>query len=116
MSIHLAKVDFTRGELGPLLHGRFDVDPYLAGLKTCLNWLPLKEGGLRKRSGTSFMAEVKDSSKVTRLMPFVFSASQAYVLELGDNMFRVNAPFSDGDVEDGVFLDSAVTYRSRSSR
>ena len=99
MSIHLAKVDFTRGEINPLLHARIDVDPYHAGLKTCVNWLPLQEGGLRKRSGTSFIAEVKDSGKKTRLIPFIFSSNQAYVLELGDNMFRVCNSF--GQVVDG---------------
>ncbi len=77
MSIHLAKVDFTRGELSPLLGSRLDTAHYGAGLKTCRNWLPMKEGGLRKRSGTSFMGEVKDSSKNVRLIPFVFSASHA---------------------------------------
>ena len=89
MTIHLAKVDFTRGELSPLLHGRQDTAHYGAALKTCLNWLPMKEGALRKRSGTSFMGEVKDSSKAVRLIPFVFSSTQAYVLEVGDNYFRV---------------------------
>jgi len=107
MTVHLAKVDFTRGELSPVLHARFDVSPYQAGLKTCTNWIPLKEGGLRKRSGTQFIAEVKDSTDAARLIPFVFSTAQAYVLELGDLNFRMYA--NGGRIESGGSPVDVVT-------
>ena len=39
------------------------------------------QGGATRRSGTRFVTEVKDSSAVTRLIPFEFNVEQAYVLE-----------------------------------
>lgn len=82
---------FARGELSPRLHGRTDIEHYRMGLKECTNWYVLRQGALRKRSGTKFISEVKDSSAKTRLVPFIFSTEQAYVLEFGNLYFRVFA-------------------------
>ena len=86
-----ARLRFNKGELSPLLLSRADIDHWQSGLEFCTNWILLREGGLRKRSGTIFVSEVKDSSKAVRLMPHVFSASQAYVLEMGDLYTRFYA-------------------------
>ena len=86
-----ARIRFNKGELSPLLLSRADIDHWQSGLELCTNWILLREGGLRKRSGTIFVSEVKDSSKKVRLMPHVFSASQAYVLEMGENYTRFYA-------------------------
>ena len=40
------------------------------------------------RPGTQFVAEVKDSTKKTRLIPFEFSTTQTYILEFGDQYIR----------------------------
>lgn len=82
---------FSKGELTPKLNSRYDLEMFRAGLKECLNFTVLRHGGLRKRSGTRFVTQVKDSSKQTRVIPFVFNTEQAYVLELGDLYFRVIA-------------------------
>jgi hypothetical protein len=82
---------FVRGELSPRLHARASLDLYRAGLARCFNFLTLPHGGIRKRGGTYFVAEVKDSADEARLIPFVFSAEQAYCLELGDLYLRVYA-------------------------
>ena len=42
----------------------------------------------RRRSGTQFVAEVKDSTKETRLIPFEFSTTQTYILEFGNQYIR----------------------------
>jgi len=47
------------------------------------------QGGARKRSGTRFVKEVKDSTKATRLIPFEFNTDQAYILEFGHEYMRV---------------------------
>ena len=91
MSIYSIQATFGRGELSPKLHSRADLDHFKMGLKACENFLVMRQGGLKRRPGTQFIGEVKDSSKPVRLIPFIFSASQAYVLEVGDYYFRVYA-------------------------
>ena len=91
MSIYSIQATFGRGELSPKLHSRADLDHFKMGLKACENFLVMRQGGLKRRPGTQFIGEVKDSSKPVRLIPFIFSANQAYVLEVGDCYFRVYA-------------------------
>jgi len=45
-------------------------------------------GAAARRPGTTFIAEVKSSSAKTRLIPFEFSTTQTYVLELGNQYMR----------------------------
>lgn len=88
------QTNFTAGEISPLLYGRVDVARYQNGVKRMRNALPQIYGGAVRRPGTIFVREVKDSTKATRLIPFVWSASIAYVLEAGDlylRFFRDNA-------------------------
>ncbi len=80
---------FVGGELAPALGARADQAKYLAGLRTCRNMIVLRGGGVTKRPGTKFVAEVKDSSKVTRLLSFLFEADdQTYLIEIGDLYLR----------------------------
>lgn len=79
---------FNAGELSPQLYGRIDVEKYVAGCRTMENFIPLVHGPARRRPGTYFVAEVKDSSKVVRLIPFEFSVTQAYILEFGHQYIR----------------------------
>jgi hypothetical protein len=82
---------FVRGEISPRLHSRASLDLYRAGLSSCVNYITLPHGGLRKRGGTYFAGEVKTSSKKTRAIPFIFAVDQAYMLEFGDQYIRVYA-------------------------
>ena len=71
------------------MHARVDLEYYKTGTARCKNWLVMKQGGLRRRPGTAFVKEVKDSTKFTRLIPFIFGTPsngipQAYVIELGN--------------------------------
>jgi hypothetical protein len=50
----------------------------------------MRQGGVTNRPGTVFVAEVKDSSKTVRLIPFTFNRSQSYVLEFGNLYMRVH--------------------------
>jgi hypothetical protein len=79
---------FSRGELSPRLSSRVDLTMYQTGLETCRNWIVLPHGGLTVRPGTRFVAEVKDSAKEARLLPFEFSTDEAYVIVAGDAHFR----------------------------
>lgn len=79
---------FNAGEFSPLLIARTAFQKYGSGLATCLNLIPLLEGGLTRRPGTRFVAAVKDSTKKVRLKKFEFSTVQAYMLEFGDQYIR----------------------------
>ena len=81
--------NFTLGEISPKLEGRVDFAKYPNGCKTLENFMVLPYGGARKRPGTYYVAEVKTSAKATRLVPFQFSVTQAYILEFGDTYIRV---------------------------
>ncbi|KKL69234.1 hypothetical protein LCGC14_2117030, partial [marine sediment metagenome] len=89
----MAKIDplqssFNAGELSPRLHARVDFVKYPAGLEECLNLIPLPEGGVTRRPGTRFVAEIVDSTKKGRLIGFEATAEQHHVLEFGDNKIR----------------------------
>ena len=88
MTVYPLQANFSRGELTPKLHARVDLEYYRAALKTCTNWTVMKQGGLRKRPGFKYIRETRDSSKTSRLIPFIFSTEQAYVLEFGENYVR----------------------------
>tara|TARA_Y100000004_G_scaffold136916_2_gene155117 strand:- start:12335 stop:14863 length:2529 start_codon:yes stop_codon:yes gene_type:complete len=81
--------NFTAGELSPRLDGRTDVSKYFNGCSTLNNFIVHPHGGASRRSGTIFVAEVKDSSAETRLIPFEFSVTQTYILEFGNQYFRI---------------------------
>ena len=80
--------NFTGGELSPRLDGRNDLAKYNSGCKTLENMIVYPHGAAARRSGTSFVAEVKDSTKKTRLIPFEFSTTQTYMLEFGNQYIR----------------------------
>ena len=80
--------NFTAGELSPRLDGRNDLGKYASGCKTLQNMVVYPHGSAARRSGTTFVAEVKDSTKKTRLIPFEFSTTQTYILEFGNQYIR----------------------------
>lgn len=73
--------------------GRVDIARYQNGAKKVRDCIPQVYGGLRRRYGSLFVQEVKTSAKRTRLIPFIFNESTAYMLEFGDLYMRV---FKDG--------------------
>lgn len=86
---------FTSGELAPSLYGRVDFARYYTALKTCRNYIVRPYGGVINRAGTYLAAEVKNSAKKGRLIPFEFSSTQSYALEFGDYVMRI---FKDGGI------------------
>jgi len=94
--------NFTGGELSPRLDGRNDLTKYPTGCKTLENFVVFPHGSAARRSGTQFVAEVKDSSAKTRLIPFEFSTTQTYMLEFGNQYIRFYK-------DNGQILESDVT-------
>ena len=97
--------NFTSGELSPRLNGRIDMDKYYNGASLINNFQVLMHGGLVKRPGTRFIREIKTSTgsnSGARLVPFVFSKTQAYILEFGHNYLRFYK-------DEGIIVSSGTT-------
>jgi hypothetical protein len=117
--------NFTGGELSPRLDGRNDLAKYNSGCKTLENMIVYPHGSAARRSGTQFVAEVKDSTKKTRLISFEFSTVQTYILEFGDQYIRfykdngqilsggspyeISSPYLEAELFDIKFAQSADT-------
>lgn len=101
------QTNFTAGEFSPRLRGRVDISGYYNACRTLQNMIPFVHGGVTHRQGTRHVAEVKDSSKKTRLIPFKFSTEQNYIIELGDEYMRVYR--AQGQVIDTTYNISAIS-------
>ncbi|WP_244126798.1 hypothetical protein [Burkholderia gladioli] len=100
--------NLNAGELSPPLGGHIDLDRYANGVKVMLNAIPQIEGGSRRRFGFRQIAPTK-STFTTRLVPFVFSKSQAYVVELGEQYARFYTV--DGQIlQGGVPIELATPW------
>ena len=119
----LALTSFVSGEFSAKMDGRSDFDKYSSGTKTLENFLIHPQGAATRRVGTQFIAEVKDSTKKTRLIPFEFSTTQTYILEFGDQYIRfykdkgqilsggsayeISTPYLEAELFDIKFAQSA---------
>lgn len=92
--------NFSAGELSPEMLGRVDLAKYQNGAETMVNWLPMIEGGMVSRPGTRYAATAQRRDKTCRVIPFVFSTLQAYILEVGHTYIRF---YKDG----GQIVDGA---------
>lgn len=79
---YTVQATFGKGEITPLAYGRVDVDFFKQSCERCRNFSVMLHGGLRRRSGTRFVAPVADEDFTSRLFPFSFSNEQSYVLDL----------------------------------
>lgn len=75
--INLIKNNFTSGELSPHIWMRTDLQQYRNGTKEMLNFLPIVEGGLKRRGGTQALAT---TAGAIRILPFIISHATAYLL------------------------------------
>ncbi len=97
--INLIKNNFTSGELSPHIWMRTDLQQYRNGTKEMLNFLPIIEGGLKRRGGTEALAT---TAGAIRILPFIISHSTAYLLIFKPNLIDVLAT-------DGTLIKSLST-------
>lgn len=81
--------NFTAGEQSPRLRGRVDLEKYNASAEELYNCVVLKQGGVTIRPPTKYIGEIKTSSQTARIVPFVYSRNDAYLLEFGNAYMRV---------------------------
>lgn len=97
----IRQTSFVGGELSRRLWARSDLAKYGSSARRLRNFFVSQEGAAISRAGTKYVAEVKDSSKKVRLIPFVYSDSTSYVLEFGNlyvRFHRNGAPVLSGGV------------------
>jgi hypothetical protein len=105
------------GEFSPRMEARVTFERYGNAAKMCRNMHLLPQGGMTRRPGTRFVAEVFDSSDDTIIFPFQFSESDAWIIEAGDAYFRffrrqaaVDVPDTSVAVTNGSFSGSAASW------
>jgi hypothetical protein len=91
--------NINAGELSPYLEGRVDVGKYPNGLQRCVNFIPLVQGPAQRRAGTRNVASIKDHADRTWMIPFVFSSTDSWIIEVGDQYMRFYT--NRGQVLDG---------------
>ncbi len=131
---------FNSGELGPSMEGRVDLKQYASGLFAMENFIPQVAGPARRRPGSIFVSEVRDSTKKGALTEFIFNVNESFLLEWGDGFLRfytnhaqvqtapnvpyeIVSPYAATDLYDAngffqlVFIQSAdviyITHRSK---
>lgn len=90
---------FTGGEVAPGFQSRVDQARYSVSLKSCRNFIVLRQGGVTNRAGTEYICEHKAPTRQVKLVKFVFSTDQTYVLLFGHQYMRV--------VQNGILLQSS---------
>ena len=80
------QASFLRGELDPTIISRVDVAAYGQGLKKARNVIPLNQGGVERRGGTLFRA---DLGATTRLESFIFNSTQEYIFAFQNTVLKI---------------------------
>lgn len=85
------KTSFSGGEINPALAGRVDLAKYQVSAATMRNFFVDYRGGASTRPGTKHVGRPRQfaGQPKPRLIPFIFSSSQSYALELNNNTMRV---------------------------
>lgn len=82
---------FAGGEVSIDMRSRFDDARVQHGCKKLRNMRTTPQGTARRRPGFEHVAEVKDSTKKVRLLPFAVSADTQVCVQLGDSYLRLHS-------------------------
>ena len=107
--VHPIQTNFTAGELSPELLGRPDLEKWGNGAAEITNAVVTLPGGVAKRGGTRFAGYVRQHLPC-RLVPFVWSVDQAYVLEFTPGALRIWR--NGGPVQNKDKAKTPVTLRT----
>ena len=80
---------FNGGEVTPLMIGRVDLDNMRKACVEMTNFVPRVFGGAFRRPPMMHVASAIDPTRHARLIPFAFSSSKKFQIELGHLQFRV---------------------------
>jgi hypothetical protein len=102
--------NFTAGEVSPKLAARSDLERYKNGCKELRNFWIQALGGVYGRPGTRFVAAARDASTAVRIIPFEFSSTQAYIVEMSNGFFRFYKDNGRIETSPGVPYEIASVY------
>jgi len=85
---HPMQTSFNAGEWSPRMDGQVDHDKYRYACRKMENFVCLPQGPAKSRPGFEYAASTKLGTVASRLIPFVFSNTQSYVLEFGRYYIR----------------------------
>ncbi len=80
------QASFLRGELDPKIISRVDLAAYGQGLKKARNVVPVNQGGIERRSGSVYRANL---GAVSRIEPFIFNATQEYIFAFQNQSLKI---------------------------
>lgn len=89
---------FEFGEISPRLYARTDLPAYSKAVRKMENAVSLVHGGATKRRGTAFVGTLRNEAQHARLIPFIYSVEQKYMLVFNDGVVQF--------IRDGKFLET----------
>ena len=104
------KQAFSGGEISPEMFGRIADNKFQQGAATMRNFIAKPQGPAQNRPGFSFVREVKNSAKSTRLLSFTFNTTQTMVIEMGDQYFRFHTEGLTLFYSDGAAWNGGTNY------
>lgn len=103
---NLAVMNWTGGEVSPLIYGRNDLDLQKRALEWQRNFYSLAEGGSRFRNAWMNVHNTK-AHGLARLIPFEFNNQDTYLLVMHDKFMRIIR--NDGPIVEAAKNISAAT-------
>lgn len=117
MDTQFVRVSFNGGEVTDLLSARVDIPSYNSWCSEMKNMVCLQTGPATRRPGTQFLGIAKDQdvNNPVILVPFIFSALEARVLEFGVGYIRV---WLDGSLvqKEGAIYEVVTEYTANDIR
>ncbi len=105
---------FASGIVMPGIYNRTDWDRHDAAVADALNFTVGPAGEMIKRPGFRYLGRALHDDKPVRMVKFMFSQGQSYMLEFGDEVMRfyTDVVGPDGKTERGLILnDDGAEYR-----
>ena len=92
-TVRIPFTNFQYGEISPSLIGRTDIAVYTNSAQKATNFLLRAEGGVIKRSGMKHIYEftqtVSGTDQKIRIIPFIFSDDERYIVALSEGLVEV---------------------------
>lgn len=95
MAVHPILTSFSGGEVSEALSTRIDIEKYNTFLAKCRNMIVLPQGGVMNRPGTLHARTTYGNPPVSRLVPFVYSKDQSYILDFAPGVITFYAISND---------------------
>lgn len=103
--------NLNTGLVSPLLDARVDAEKHGAGCRQLENFFVKVHGGAFRRPGFTYLGKAKLTSKPARILPFNFSATTNFVIEVGHEYMRFWSNGIQVLTGGGAVLEIASPYR-----